>query len=326
MLWGFTTKTKKRPPRSENLDELQWLENRPTLQELIDRHPQEWETVGEELVEVLGAGRIDRLNELALRAKNEESLWLGRVRRDPLNREILASALPPLRQSRMRLLALDQCSLAAATGKSSGRIRFNLFNGLLVQKLLFRQGLERKPASLTWFRVCWPLITQKRLLMPLVQAQGIYCFYTGKLIREMAGLIAGRPSLEIAAGDGTLSRFLARAGVAIRATDDGSWSHVIPYPQDVERLDAGSALKRYRPRAVVCSWPPPGNGFEQRVFSTPSVELYLVIGSRHPFASGNWAAYQNQDTFSLEISPRMSRTVLPPELDSAVLIFRRKTA
>jgi PAS domain S-box-containing protein len=34
-----------------------------------------------------------------------------------------------------------------------------------------------------------------------------------------------------------------------------------------------------------CSWPPPGNTFEKAVFETPSVERYVVIGSRHRFAA-----------------------------------------
>ena len=48
--------------------------------------------------------------------------------------------------------------------------------------------------------------------MPLVQPQGIYCFFSGAFVRELAKLIGDRPALEIAAGDGTLSRFLAARG------------------------------------------------------------------------------------------------------------------
>ncbi len=291
---------------------------------MIDRFPREWEEVGRELTSALAEGRIEKLNDLALKAGAAADHWKARLRGASPDQRVITRALPPLVRSRLWLLALDQCALAAAAGQASGKVRFNFLNGLLIQKLLFRRGLERKPASMTWFRLCWPLISQKRILMPLVQSQGIFCFYSNKLISGIAALIAGRSCLEIAAGDGTLSRLLTEAGSPVRASDDFSWGHVIAFPESVERMDAAAALKHHRPRVVICSWPPPGNPFEPQVFTTPGVELYLVVGSRHAFASGNRQAYAGQTTFDLEISRRLSSYVLPPELDSEVLIFRRR--
>lgn len=294
------------------------------LEELIARYPEDWAEVGRELTSALAAGRIEKLGDLAREASASADQWQSRLRGASKNRKLVEQARPHLVRGRLWLLALDQCALAAAAGQASGKVRFNLLNGLLIQKLLFRQGLERKPASLTWFRLCWPLVSQKRILMPLVQSQGIFCFYSGKLIVEISSLIAGRSCLEIAAGDGTLSRLLTEAGAPVRATDDHSWTHVIDFPEQVEKMAAPTALERYRPQVVICSWPPPGNLFEQQVFNTPSVELYLVIGSRHAFASGNRQAYAGRKGFDLEVSPRLSHYVLPPELDSEVLIFRRR--
>jgi len=154
--------------------------------------------------------------------------------------------------------------------------------------------------------------------------RGIYCFYSLELVKALAALVGGRPALEIAAGDGTLSRFLRERGADVRATDDQSWAHAVTYPADVERLDAAAALARHRPRAVLCSFPPPGNGFERRVFTTPGVELYLVVTTRHRFAAGDWAAYERQTAFEWSVDERLSALVLPPELDPAVLVFRRR--
>ncbi len=303
---------------------LQWLDGNPPLHELMERYPSEWELVGRELVSAMEDGRAETLNEFARRARGEWDLWRGRIRASRANPKTLDSALPVLIRSRMALLALDRCYWAASTGVATGKVRFGLLNGMIVQRLLFSRHLTRKPASLAWFRLCWPLITQRRILMPLVQPRGIYCFYSGKLIHELCNLIAGRSCLEIAAGDGTLSRFLGEAGHEVRATDDQSWTRAITYPSAVEKLDARRALQMYSPRAVLCSWPPPGNDFERHVFATRSVELYVVIGSRYRFASGNWDAYASQDAFEWAVEPRLSRHVLPPELDSAVLVFRRK--
>ena len=62
------------------------------------------------------------------------------------------------------------------------------------------------------------------------------------------------------------------------------------------------------------------------MFATRSVQLYIVIGSRHRFAAGNWATYEEQTTFAFEERPDLSELVLPPELDAAVYVFRRAPA
>jgi hypothetical protein len=182
----------------------------------------------------------------------------------------------------------------------------------------------RKPVSMRWFRIIWPLLSQRRLLMPLVEPQGIYCFYSRSLVRRLAEMIGDRSCLEIAAGDGTLSRFLAQQGVRIVATDDHSWQSTIDFPVEVLRQDAREALRRHSPEVVICSWPPPGNTFERNVFATASVDLYVVIASRHEFAAGDWAAYRGQSTFDLDDDRELGRLVLPPELEPAVYLFRRR--
>ncbi len=307
-------------------DELKWVCREARLHELMERYPNIWKDSGGKLVSVLEDGRANTLKDYAEKARSTGELWQNRIRKSRHNLKVIESAMPQLVKSRMALLALDQYYLAAATGKTSGKIRFTLFNGYIVQKLLFSRHLTRKPASFRWFRFCWPFITQKRLLMPLVQPKGIYCFYSRSLIEELAALIGCRVCLEIGAGDGTLTRFLADEGVQIKATDNHSWNHAIEYPEAVEKLGAKQALDKYQPQAVVCSWPPPGNNFEQKVFSTVSVEIYIVIGSRYKFASGNWDAYAAQNRFEWSVDQRLSSYVIPPELESAVLIFRRKSA
>ena len=110
--------------------------------------------------------------------------------------------------------------------------------------------------------------------------------------------------------------------MAVTATDDHSWPDV-DFPPDVLRQDARKALRVHRPAVVICSWPPAGNDFEREVFKTPGVELYVVISSRHRFASGDWAAYEEQTGFEFAEDPALTRLVLPPELDAAVYVFRR---
>ncbi len=309
---------------SEAKATLRWLNSNPPLQELMDRHPGEWEEAGARLVAALKNAKALTTEEAATTARSDLDLWSRRIEKSGQNPQVIAGALPHLIKSRMLLQGLEKCYLAAASGKAAGKIRFNLINGLIIQRLLFRKGLERKPVSLGWFRFWWPLISQKRFLMPLVQSRGIYCFYSTALIEALAGLIDRRSCLEIAAGDGTLAALLTEAGVPVTATDDFSWTHAIQYPDRVEKLGAKEALEKYMPQVVLCSWPPPGNLFEKEVFSTPSVDLYVVIGSRYRFAGGNWEVYTSQQRFEWQADPRLSGFVLPPELESSVLVFRKK--
>jgi hypothetical protein len=303
-----------------NLDSL----NSATLDFLIERFPQEWEVVGGKLVAATASHRPEEIEAFVLRAREEAAPWQRRVRKSHKNPKVLASALPFLVRARMAFLAAQRTVQAAALGGSSGRVRFGLWSGFLVQRLFFSHGLVRKPVSLRAFRRWWPWVTQKRLLMPMVEPRGIYAFYSQELILTLAARIGERPCLEIAAGDGSLSRFLSEAGVHIRATDDQSWSHAIKFPQEVEKLEASQALARDQPKVVLCAFPPPHNTFEREVFRTTSVDLYIVLTTRHKFAAGDWAAYEGQTGFSWWADPALATLLLPPMIDPEVLVFERK--
>src|SRR4051812_44270304 len=272
-----------------------------------EAHPKEWEKVQAELAAVVNTGDI-----------NDLKAYVQKVSQGRGRSEV---------ERAMAVEALRKVCVSAATGVTRGKVRFNLVNGWLAQRLLFKgKGLERKPVSLARFGVTWPLLTQKRFLMPLVEPKGIYCFYSRRLVKALASEIGDRKALEIAAGDGTLSRFLRQAGVDVTATDDHSWSHSVAFPDDVANQDARAALEAHQPQVVICSWPPAGNQFEEHVFKTGSVELYVVVASQHAFASGNWSAYSQQRDFDYREDANLSRLVLPPELEGAVYVFRRREA
>jgi hypothetical protein len=291
-----------------------WLEQQPSLIELQKAYPQEWAVVQRELAEIVPRGNVHELTAYVRQ--------IGASGRKPVRG--LDPALGADIRRQMATAAIKQLSLSAATGVHEGRVRFNFVNGWVAQKLLFESGLRRKPVSLGAFRIVWPLLWQRKFLMPLVGPQGIYCFYSKPLVKRLVEMIDGRPALEIAAGDGTLSRFLADAGADITPTDDHSWRDV-NFPADVVRQDAREAVRKRQPAVVICSWPPAGNDFERAVFETSSVALYVVVGSKARFATGNWDAYEEQTAFAFAEDPALSKLVLPPELDAAVYVFRRAT-
>jgi len=307
--------------RGYGREDYAWLvRHEPSLKDLVARFPAEWAEANEDLAALLArGGSLEGLPDYVADARAADE----RIRKSGVNPQALAVHFPRLLKARMIVLALRRSWLYSRVGRT-GRIRFSLRNGRILQRLLFRgPGFERKPVPMPVFRAVWPFVGQKALLMPLVGKKGIYCFYSRELVRALARLIGGLRCIEIAAGDGTLTRFLAEAGVDIKASDDGSWSSAIGYPAFVERLDAREALRRHGPQAVVCSWPPPGNPFEKQVFATRSVDLYVVIGSSLPFASGDRQAYESHPGFDRKDERALARLLLPPGRDNAVTVFRR---
>mgnify|MGYP003644423517 CR=1 FL=1 len=301
-----------------------WLKTMPALSELCARYPDEWSIVQRDISTAYEQSSSEEPPEVP----NGGSQPATTLPNPAYTRRRAGKALDPalskyIRQ-RMAQMAIKNYGLIAASGVKKGVVRVNWLNGYIIKGLLFARELERKPVSRFWFRLMWPLVWQKRRLMPLAESKGIYCFYSWQLIEELALLIGPRSCLEIAAGDGTLTRFLKNNGVQITATDNGSWKHAVQYPDWVVKRDAREALKAYAPEVVICSWPPADNDFECQVFKTRSVQVYIVIGSRHRFAAGNWNEYKRQANFAFEEDKVLGRLVLPPDLGSAVYIFRRK--
>lgn len=287
-----------------------------TLEELQHRFPDEWRIVRAQLLALEKDGR------LALQRLLVDSA------RSPSDARDRALAMPQrvtqLAQRRMLEQSLQSFNDRRESGVKTGTIRFGRWNAALLQRVLFAQGLVRKPVRLPLFRIAWRLAPQRRRLMPLVRRRGIYCFYSAALIRRLAQLTGPRAAIELGAGDGTLTRFLQEAGVDVTATDDHSWATVIDYPSWVKRLDARAALRKYAPQVVLCSWPPPGNTFERAVFETRSVQTYIVITSADPREAGNWSTYDEQTDFQRVEVPQLARLVLPPRRND-VLIFQRRS-
>ena len=301
---------------------LEWLKTNPPVDELSAKFPEDWAAVQKDISTIVERGVAEELKVYLERLSKPLAQPASGNQQQQRTAALSQFVRSRLAHESVKKLCLSV--LAADTGVKSGKLRFNLFNGFVAQRLLFSGGLVRKPVSLFWFRLWWPLLWQKKRLMPLVQPKGIYCFYSRPLIEALAGMIAGRNCLEIGAGDGTLARFLKERGVQLNATDNHAWEKSVVYPDWVLKLDAREALGIYVPEVVICSWPPAQNDFERDVFNTPSVQLYIVIGSRHQFAFGNWKEYAQQSTFSLEEDKTLSALVLPPELESVVYVFRRK--
>jgi len=299
------------------------------LSELKDRFPAEWLRLSSELTPLCQPDTSQELAKALRKIGLEADAYHARVRRSRGNPNVVVVALPFVVRNQMaRLWLANSYLLAMAGGGTEGKARLALLDGIVMQRLLFRRGLERKPVSMAWFRHVWPLVRRKQrnLMLYLVQQKGIYCFYSDKLLKGLANIIGGRDCIEIAAGDGTLTRFLRQAGGAIRATDNYAWAKDIQYPDFVERLDAENALRKYAPPVVICSWPPAGNSFEKSVFACASVMLYIVIASRKTFASGNWDLYAKQKEFQWEEDKVLSGWLIPPEIEGAVLVFRRNVS
>ncbi|OBZ08973.1 SAM-dependent methyltransferase [Bacillus sp. FJAT-27264] len=300
------------------------LANEISMEVLLQQYPEYQEEVLQE-IGVLRNGRESKLI-TAILDKYTVSAKIAhtKIQKSRFNETTINAFLPDVIKARFAIYLLEQLNIAVSSKTPEINVKLNLWDGTILQKLLFRKGLERKPVSLGLFKFWWRFVIHKKILMPLVNKKGIYCFYSRAFIKELSSLIGNQSCLEIAAGDGTLTKFLKSEHINCQATDDYSWSHYIVYPSFVEKADAKTALLKYTPQVVLCSWPVPKNAYEKHVFKTPSVDLYIVIGTKNPAFTGDFDAYYNADKFTMELDEKLSSLILPPSDENAVYLFRRK--
>lgn len=91
---------------------------------------------------------------------------------------------------------------------------------------------------------------------------GLYGYLTHELVDFLQQRIAGRRALEIGAGHGQLAQALGIPATDnhqqerpnIRAYYEALGQTVVPYGENVQRMDAHTAVARYKPQVVVASW------------------------------------------------------------------------
>lgn len=137
---------------------LAWLRKSPSLSEFCARFPEDWEIVQNDLANLISHGTPEDLKAITDRLDRETQLQKGLRSRETSNRQTRDALLSEHIRHRMTCLVIKKYSMALATGVTKGKVRFDIINGYLAQKLLFAKGLERKMTSLFWFRLIWPLI------------------------------------------------------------------------------------------------------------------------------------------------------------------------
>ncbi|MDP2154590.1 MAG: hypothetical protein Q8J61_01210, partial [Sulfuricella sp.] len=141
---------------------LGWLKMNPSLDELCSRYPGEWVAVQQDISTIVERGRAEELKAYLERISAHAALAKPSSGNRQKNREAALSQFVRSRMAHESVKKLCLATLAADAGVTKGKLRFNLLNGYIAQKLLFSRGLERKPVSLFWFRLFWPLVWQKK--------------------------------------------------------------------------------------------------------------------------------------------------------------------
>lgn len=122
----------------------------------------------------------------------------------------------------------------------------------------------------------------------------VHQFLTQEYVDALAAYIAAarfEPVVEVGAGRGDLARALAARGVAVRASDDGSWLDgrlhwPVSLPAGVQHQDYVAALQSARPALVICAWMPGGEDWTPAFRACPSVQAYLLLGEARGGATG----------------------------------------
>lgn len=290
-----------------------------SLKELAAEHPDIWASVVADLRERISENRGE-----ALITWRQAALAELRKTSDDSN-SLAKSSSRSVIEAQMTLLAIEQFAdvmsgKVATSTKLSDRFRFKFF---ILSKILSGAPFNVAQFDRRWMRISDPTWAAGEL-----QRSGIWSVPTKEMLQQMSQLCGGRKTLELGAGSGVLYAGLKAEGVNISSVDDGSWQHGELSPSarkyGVQKMDASQALAIHSPEVVVCSWPPPENQFELGVLRTKSVQMYLVILSKQPFASGNWSAYRSQNCFECTTNPALNALLRPVEAEQQLLIFRRR--
>ena len=93
--------------------------------------------------------------------------------------------------------------------------------------------------------------------------------------------------LEVGAGDGMLTKYLAKelpsSDFEITATDSGLWnksSSSSSSSSSVAKMTYREAIRKLRPSIVICSWMPKGDDWSHEFRKCESLHEYIVIGER----------------------------------------------
>jgi SAM-dependent methyltransferase len=216
-----------------------------------------------------------------------------------------------------------------------------------VERLLWTRSGERRVPSTRALDAALARLRRRELfdLCELDPRGPLYLLPTRELVRGLAARIrelGARRVLEVASGDGFLSRELQRVApeLEVVASDSGAWIDPrarmnqrerrrlrgvdvpgVRLGPEVLRLDALAAIRRARPDLVLACWLPPGKLLE-RLIRAP-VRYVLEIGARGGVTPGAWSwRYAHEFCEELEEHARCRLDERPGrELHSRVTLY-----
>lgn len=140
--------------------------------------------------------------------------------------------------------------------------------------------------------------TAERALFGVTHAY--YGFPTVELVEYLTKLINGRRAIEIGAGAGILAEALGIPGTDSHQQDLPKYKAIyalsqqptVKYGPNVEKIDARTAVRKYKPEVVIGSWVthkydpkhPDMQGNEMGIDQKPiirRVQTYVLIGNEH---------------------------------------------
>jgi len=128
------------------------------------------------------------------------------------------------------------------------------------------------------------VICRLSLLLQYCKTFGIYQIlnreFNDALAEEIKKLEL-RPILEVGAGNGELAAVLRARGIELQTVDDYSepLTQRAVHGAQPEKMDYRAALRRYKPKLVLCSWMPDGENWMADFMACDSVQAFILIGA-----------------------------------------------
>ena len=132
--------------KNENPEKvMKWLQSKPSLEDLGTEFPEVLEAVRQEVAEIGANGTLAALPEYLKRMSQVETSLEKKCVGSQGDKKIVTALVLQVVKTRIAHLSIKRHLVSEATGIEKGKVRFNLLNGYFAQRLLFTDGLERKP-------------------------------------------------------------------------------------------------------------------------------------------------------------------------------------
>ncbi|MEK4671203.1 hypothetical protein [Niallia sp. FSL R7-0271] len=130
---------------------LQILKNEISVEKLLTQYPEYKGEVLKEINAIINSKDSNIINTIIEKYTLNAKIASKKIAKSGYNEKTLNAFMPYIIKARFAIFLLQRLIFASSTNKIKNKTRLNIWDGFILQKLLFEKDLIRKPVSLGLF-------------------------------------------------------------------------------------------------------------------------------------------------------------------------------